>query len=40
VEVYLHKFVTSALDGEWSALRAGRFTSAERTPLGKKSHNV
>jgi len=30
VEVYLHLFLTSALDGgEWSASRAGRFTPGE-----------
>jgi hypothetical protein len=33
VEVQLHGFLTSALDGgEWSALRPGRFTSRERAP--------
>jgi hypothetical protein len=30
VEVYLHLFLTSALDGgEWSASRTGRFTPGE-----------
>ena len=30
VEVYLHLFLTSVLDGgEWSASRAGRFTPGE-----------
>jgi hypothetical protein len=33
VEVQLHAFLTSALDGgEWSASRPGLFTSRERTP--------
>jgi hypothetical protein len=33
VEVYLHEFKTSALDGgEKSALRPGRFPSCERAP--------
>jgi hypothetical protein len=33
VEVYLHAFLTSALDGgEWSALRTGRFIPRERAP--------
>jgi len=33
VEVYLHAFLTFALDGdEWSASRSGRFTPRERTP--------
>jgi hypothetical protein len=33
VEVYLHAFLTSALDGgEWSASRPGRFTPKERAP--------
>jgi len=33
VEVYLHAFLTSALDlGEWSASRPGRFTPRERAP--------
>jgi hypothetical protein len=33
VEVYLHAFLTSALDGgEWSALRPGRFTHRKRAP--------
>jgi hypothetical protein len=33
VEVYLHAFLTSALDGsEWSASRPGRFTPMERAP--------
>jgi hypothetical protein len=33
VKVYLHAFLTSALDGgEWSALRPGRFTPRERAP--------
>jgi hypothetical protein len=33
VEIYLHAFLTSALDGgEWSASRPGRFTSRERAP--------
>jgi len=32
VEIQLHAFLTSALDGgEWSASRPGRFTSQERT---------
>jgi hypothetical protein len=30
VEVQLHAFLTSALDGEWSASRPGRFTPTER----------
>jgi hypothetical protein len=31
--VYLHAFLTSALDGgEWSVLRPGRFTPRERAP--------
>jgi hypothetical protein len=33
VEVYLHTFLTSALDGgEWSASHPGRFTPRERAP--------
>jgi hypothetical protein len=33
VEVYLHAFLTSALDGgEWSDSRPSRFTSRERSP--------
>jgi hypothetical protein len=33
VEIYLHAFLTSALDGgEWSASRPGRFTRRERAP--------
>jgi hypothetical protein len=33
VEVYLHAFLTSALDGgEWSASRPGCFTGGERAP--------
>jgi len=33
VEVQLHAFLTSALDGgEWSTSRLGRFTSGERAP--------
>jgi hypothetical protein len=33
VEVYLHAFLTSALDGgQWSASRLGRFTPKERAP--------
>jgi hypothetical protein len=33
VEVQLHAFLTSALDGdEWSASHAGRFTSRETIP--------
>jgi hypothetical protein len=33
VEVYLHAFLNSALDGgEWSASRPGRFTLRERAP--------
>jgi hypothetical protein len=33
VEVQLHAFLTSALDGgEWSASRSGRFTPREGTP--------
>jgi hypothetical protein len=33
VDVYIHIFFTSALDGgEWSASRPGRFTPGERTP--------
>jgi hypothetical protein len=33
VEVYLHAFLTSALDeGEWSASCLGRFTPKERAP--------
>jgi hypothetical protein len=33
VELYLHVFLTSALDGgEWSASRCGRFTPRERVP--------
>jgi hypothetical protein len=33
VEVYLHAFLSSALDGgEWSASRPGRFTPRERAP--------
>jgi hypothetical protein len=33
VEVYLHTFLTSALDGgEWSASRPGLFTPRERDP--------
>jgi hypothetical protein len=34
VEVYIHVFLTSALDGgEWLASRSGRFTTGERTPV-------
>lgn len=34
VEVWLHAFLTSALDGgEWSAFRPGRFIPGERTPV-------
>jgi hypothetical protein len=33
VEVYIHAFLTSALDGgEWSASRPGSFTPRERAP--------
>jgi hypothetical protein len=33
VEVYLHAFLTSELDGgKWSASRSGRFTPRERAP--------
>jgi hypothetical protein len=33
VEVQLHSFLTSALDGgEWSPSRLGRFTPRERAP--------
>jgi hypothetical protein len=33
VEVYLHSFLTLALDGgEWSASRPGRFTPGEKAP--------
>jgi hypothetical protein len=33
VEVYLHAFLTSPLDGgEWSASRPGRFTTGVRAP--------
>jgi hypothetical protein len=33
VELWLHAFLTSALDGgEWSASRPGRFTTRERAP--------
>jgi hypothetical protein len=33
MEVYLHAFLTSALDGgEWSASRPSRFTPRERAP--------
>jgi len=33
VEVYLHAFLTSALDGgEWSASGPDRFTSGDRAP--------
>jgi hypothetical protein len=33
VEVYIHEFLTSALDGgEWSGSRPGRFTPRERAP--------
>jgi len=33
MEVWLHAFLTTALDGgEWSALCSGRFTPAERIP--------
>jgi hypothetical protein len=33
VEVYLHAFLTSALDGgEWSAKRPGHFTPMQRVP--------
>jgi hypothetical protein len=33
VEVQLHQFLTSALDGgEWSASRPGRFSLRERNP--------
>jgi hypothetical protein len=34
VEVYLHVFVTSALDGsEWSSSRVGRFTPTKETSV-------
>jgi hypothetical protein len=34
VEVYLHEFSTSALDGgEWLAPRPGHFTPGERAPV-------
>jgi hypothetical protein len=34
VEVYLHAFLTSALDGgEWSASCPGRFTPRKKEPL-------
>jgi hypothetical protein len=34
VEVYLHEFLTSTLDGgEWSASRTGRFNARERFPV-------
>jgi hypothetical protein len=34
VEIYLHTFLTSALDGrEWSASRPGRFNPTERAPV-------
>jgi hypothetical protein len=29
-DVELHAFLTSALDGEWSVSRSGRFTPKER----------
>jgi hypothetical protein len=33
VEVYIHTFLTSSLDGgEWSASRPGRFTPREKAP--------
>jgi len=33
VDVWLHAFLTSALDGgEWSATRRGRFTPQGKTP--------
>jgi len=33
VEVYLHRFLTSALDGgKWSALRPGHFTPGVKAP--------
>jgi hypothetical protein len=33
VDVYIHVFLTSALDGgEWSASRLGRFIPGERAP--------
>jgi hypothetical protein len=33
MKIYLHAFLTSALDGDkWSASRPGRFTAGERTP--------
>jgi len=33
VELYLHAFLTTALDArEWSASRLGRFTPTERAP--------
>jgi hypothetical protein len=34
LNVYIHIFLTSVLvGGEWSALRPGRFTTGERTPV-------
>jgi len=33
VEVYVHAFLTSKLDGgEWSPSRTGRFTAEEKVP--------
>jgi hypothetical protein len=32
VDAYIRIFFTSALGGEWSASRAGRFTTRERAP--------
>jgi hypothetical protein len=32
VDVYIHIFLTSALVGEWSAARPGRFIFGERAP--------
>jgi hypothetical protein len=32
VNIYIHIFLTSALVGEWSASRPGRFTPRERAP--------
>jgi hypothetical protein len=32
MEVYLHSFLTLALDVEWSASRPGHFTREERDP--------
>jgi hypothetical protein len=41
VEVQLHAFLTSALDGgEWSASRPGRFTPVERAPGKKTDYSV